>query len=201
VNNTARIERILDFWFDKLDGEGMCSSEQQKLWFNPPEGTDEAISERFRGDVEDALAGQLDHWAESAEGLIALVVLLDQFTRNIYRDTPTAFSGDERALAVAQAAVAAGRDRSLPAMHRVFLYTPFEHAEDLDAQEQGIDCFAGLLADAAAEAHDRIADFQRYMVAHREVIAQFGRFPHRNAILGRESTPEEQAHLKTHGGF
>lgn len=201
MNDTARIQRILDFWFHELDADGMCSREQQKLWYNPPAGTDEGIRERFGEDVEAALAGELDHWAASRDGLVALLILLDQLTRNIYRGTPAAFGGDEKALALATTAVRAGTDRGLPIVHRVFLYTPFEHAEDLAAQHRGVQCFAQLLEDAPAGARERIADFQRYMLAHRDVIEQFGRFPHRNAILGRASTPEELAHLETHGGF
>lgn len=201
MNESARIRRILDFWFHELDADGMCSREQHKLWYNPPAGTDEDIRERFGEDVEAALAGELDHWATSDDGLVALLILLDQLTRNIYRGTPAAFSGDEKALALATTAVRAGTDRGLPTVHRVFLYTPFEHAEDLAAQQQGVQCFAQLLEDAPAGARERIADFQRYMLAHRDVIEQFGRFPHRNAILGRASTPEELAHLETHGGF
>ncbi len=201
MNDTARIANILDFWFDELDRDGMCSREQHKLWYNPPDGTDEMIRERFGAQVEAALAGELDHWVDSDEGLVALLILLDQMTRNIYRDTPAAFSGDTRALALARAAVDSGRHLHLPAMHRVFLYTPFEHAEDLAAQQEGIQCFASLLGEAPAGARERIADFQRYMVAHRDVIQRFGRFPHRNPILGRESTPDELAHLETHGGF
>lgn len=201
MNDTARISSILDFWFDELDGNGMCSREQQKLWFNPPPGTDDAIRSRFGAEVEQALAGRLDHWSDTAEGMTALVVLLDQFTRNIYRGTPAAFSGDEKALALADGAVADGGDRALPTIHRVFLYTPFEHAENLAAQQRGVDCFERLLAECPAAARERIAGFQRYMLAHRDVIEKFGRFPHRNAILGRDSSPEELAHLETHGGF
>jgi uncharacterized protein (DUF924 family) len=201
VTDAYLIQSILTFWFDELDEDGMCRREQQKLWYNPPNGTDEAIRERFGRGVETALAGALDHWAESSTGLVALVILLDQLTRNIYRGTPAAFSGDEKALALARAAVEAGRDRSLPAMHRVFLYTPFEHAEDLAAQQKGVQLFARLLEDVPPGARERIADFQRYMIAHRDVIEAFGRFPHRNTILGRASTPEELAHLETHGGF
>ena len=201
MNDTARIQSILNFWFDELDGDGMCSPDQQKLWFNPPPGTDDAIRRRFGTDVEAALAGELDHWADSAAGLVALVLLLDQFTRNIYRGTPAAFSGDASALALADEAVAQGRDSALPAIQRVFLYTPFEHAEDLDAQQRGVRCFERLLEDCPAPARERLAGFQRYMLAHRDVIGLFGRFPHRNVILGRKSTPEELAHLETHGGF
>lgn len=179
----------------------MCSAEQQKLWFNPPAGTDAHIRETFGRDVERALAGELDSWSQSPEGLMAQVILLDQFTRNIHRDTPAAFSGDPQALALARRAVSEGLDSDMPTVHRIFLYIPFEHAEDLAAQDEGLACFARLMEDAPESQRERIASFERYAVAHRDVIALFGRFPHRNCVLGRESTPEELAHLEKHRGF
>ena len=179
----------------------MCSAEHQKLWFNPPDGTDQYIRERFGELVEQAVRGALYSWADTPQGLMALVILLDQFTRNVYRGTPEAFSGDERALALARQAVSQGMDSTMPTVHRIFLYMPFEHAEDLAAQDEGLACFARLMDEAPESQRERIGSFQRYAVAHREVIAQFGRFPHRNRLLGRESTTEELAHLDKHGGF
>jgi uncharacterized protein (DUF924 family) len=201
VNDLARIQRILDYWFGELDAAGMAGPAQQTLWFNPPAGTDEAIRDQFRGDVELALTGALDHWRATPQGLLALVILLDQFTRNIYRGTPAAFSGDSRALALARAAVARQWHCELATIHGVFLCMPFEHAEDPGAQDEGLAAMDGLLSRCPAEARSQVADFRRYLLAHREVIARFGRFPHRNAILGRASTPAELSHLETHRGF
>ena len=201
METATRSEDVLDFWFGELDSGGMCSREQQKLWFNPPTGTDETIRERFGAAVKGALAGQLDEWATTPAGLTALVVLLDQFTRNMFRDTPAAFSGDGRALALARSAAERNWLPQLPTMYRVFLCMPFEHAEDLNAQDEGLACFDVLLEECSDAARPRIADFRRYMVAHREVIVRFGRFPHRNIILGRTSTAEESAYLEQHGGF
>jgi uncharacterized protein (DUF924 family) len=201
MDNNRRIDAIHDFWFGSLDANGMPAEDRRKLWYGGDRATDAAILDRFGSDVEDALAGRRGHWVDAAGGLIALVLLLDQFTRNIFRDSPRAFSGDPQALSLARAAVASGRDRGLPTIHRVFLYTPFEHAEEMSAQNEGVDCFARLLEECPEGARDRIADFQRYMLAHRDVIAKFDRFPHRNAVLGRESSAAELAHLQIHGGF
>jgi len=196
-----RIGNILEFWFGELDADGMASGEKGELWFRSSESLDNEIRRRFGTDVALALAGSLDNWSRRDDGLIALTLLLDQFTRNIDRGSPAAFSGDEAALRLVRAAVGAGRDRALPTIYRVFLYIPFEHAEDLAAQDEGLACFDRLLADCPASARDRLADFRRYAQAHRDVIARFGRFPHRNKLLGRTSTDAELQHLQRHGGF
>jgi uncharacterized protein (DUF924 family) len=201
MNDHDRIQAILQFWLDELDATGMCSQAQNRLWFQSRPETDREIEQRFGGDVSQALAGELNHWAEEKDGLIALVILLDQFTRNIYRGTPAAFSGDRQALALAEAAVACDADCELATVHRVFLYIPYEHAEDLQTQEAGISCFDRLLEDCHPDAREQVAGFRDYSVAHRDVIARFGRFPHRNKILDRDSTGEEITHLEQHGGF
>jgi uncharacterized protein (DUF924 family) len=201
MTDRDRIQAILHYWFDELDTLGMCPQAQNKLWFQSRPETDREIEQRFGADVRQALAGELNHWVDEKEGLIALVILLDQFTRNIYRGTAAAFSGDRQALAMAATAVACGTDRKLASIHRVFLYIPYEHAEDLATQEAGIGCFDRLLEDCHPDAGERVSGFRDYSVAHRDVIARFGRFPHRNAILGRESTGEEVSHLEQHGGF
>jgi uncharacterized protein (DUF924 family) len=201
MNDHRCIAQILDFWFGELDDNGMCDPARNKLWFQSSAAGDSYIRENFGPAVSQALKGDLDHWADQDEGLVALVLLLDQFTRNIHRDTPAAFSGDPAALALATTACESRRHESLPAIHRVFLYIPFEHSENLDSQHAGIECFDGLLSSCATAARERISGFRQYSVAHRDVIARFGRFPHRNAILDRESNDEEVEHLQTHGGF
>jgi uncharacterized protein (DUF924 family) len=192
------IQGIHRFWFGTLDAQGFAAPDRQKLWFRAGAQTDATIRERFGNLVERALSGELDSWTKSDPGLIALVLLLDQFTRNIYRDTPRAFAGDPQALSLASSAIAARRHLALPAIHRVFLYLPLEHSEDLATQEVCLRLYAELEQDAGAA---RIGNFTRYVEAHRDVIARFGRFPHRNAILGRTSSPQELAYLEQHGGF
>jgi uncharacterized protein (DUF924 family) len=192
------IAAVHQFWFGQLDEAGLARADRHRLWFAASPETDATIRDRFGGQVDLALAGDLARWAGRDDGLIALILLLDQFTRNIYRGTPRAFAGDELALELARQAVNSGRYQRLPAIHQVFLYMPLEHSEDLDTQEECVALFA-VLAEVTGD--PGIREFSRYAVAHREVIARFGRFPHRNAILGRPSTPEERDYLKAHGGF
>jgi uncharacterized protein (DUF924 family) len=201
MKEATQSKDVLDFWFGEVDSSGMSSQTQQQLWFNPPPGTDEAIRARFGHAVEMALAGRLDDWAATPGGLTALVVLLDQFTRNIFRGSAAAYSGDTRALTLARLAVARNWPATLPTIYRVFLCMPFEHAEELEAQDEGLTCIDVLLSECGDSARPRIADFRRYMAAHRDVIARFGRFPHRNHILGRTTTAEESVYLEKHGGF
>tara|TARA_R110001599_G_scaffold353885_1_gene602461 strand:+ start:34488 stop:35078 length:591 start_codon:yes stop_codon:yes gene_type:complete len=189
---------IHQFWFGRLDDTGFAAPAHSQLWFRASEETDAALRSRFDNLVTQALAGELNHWAEDDKGLIALVLLLDQFTRNIYRGTPESFAGDDMAQQLVQQILASGRHTALPPIHQVFLFMPLEHCESVAAQQQCIRLFGELAAGSDAV---RIEEFARYAVAHRDVIARFGRFPHRNTILGRESTAEELAYLEKHGGF
>lgn len=192
------VEAIHDFWFGPLDETGLCADDRNALWFKGDEKNDDRLREHFGELVTRALADELDHWAGSDPGLIALVLLLDQFTRSLHRGTAKAFAGDERALGLAQHCIETGHYQRLPAIHQAFLYMPLEHCEDPEVQEECVTLFEELAVVTGSEA---IAGFTRYAVAHRDVIAQFGRFPHRNALLGRESTPEELDYLQKHGGF
>lgn len=192
------IDDILMFWFGPLDDQGLSKAEQHGLWFKSSPSTDEKISELFGATADKAIRGELSSWTDSERGLMALILLLDQFTRNIYRGTPAAFSGDSSALALAQAAIAENRHLKIPLIHRVFLYLPLEHSEVMEDQNRCVALFEDM---TTATGLKQMADFTRYAVAHRDVIAQFGRFPHRNSILGRESTPAEEAYMATHGGF
>lgn len=192
------VTNILSFWFGDLDEGGISPPGQHSLWFKSNPETDQRCKDAFGAYVESALRGELEDWAESDEGLVALVLLLDQFPRNIYRGTPAAFSGDSRALKLAQAAIQSGQNLRLPAIHQIFLCLPLEHSEDLGVQERSV-ALVNQLADSTGT--EMFEGFARYAVAHRNVIAQFGRFPHRNSILGRESNPEELEYLEKHGGF
>ena len=194
----ATIDEIHDFWFGELDENGLCTSERNSLWFGASADTDSACRARFGGALAQALRGELDHCAQTDRGLVALVVLLDQFSRNIHRGTPQAYAGDPQALALAQEAMRSGRHLRLPLMHRLFLYLPLEHCEDLAVQEQCVALFEAL---AQTTGLPQFADFVRYSSAHRDVIARFRRFPHRNPILGRASTEAELAWVAERGGF
>jgi uncharacterized protein (DUF924 family) len=195
---TDTIAAIHNFWFGELDESGLCVNDHHALWFGASSETDTYCREQFSAPLTQALDGQLRDWTKTDRGLLALVVLLDQFSRNIYRGTAQAFAGDPIALALAQDAIATDRHLRLPAIHRVFLYLPLEHCEDLAAQEGCVALFEAL---AQQVGHPQFDGFSRFAIAHRDVIARFGRFPHRNEALGRVSSAEELAYLKEHGGF
>lgn len=182
---------VLDFWFGPTD-------EQRSVWFQRSDAFDAEIMRRFGAQVEAALRGELDAWQATTPGCLAMLMLLDQFTRNIFRGTPRAFAGDARALALARGLVAAGQDQALPPLRRWFAYLPFEHAEDLGAQDEGVRLLSALVAASGAHAA-ALAGALDYAERHRAVIRRFGRFPHRNAILGRISTPEELEFLTQPG--
>lgn len=159
-------------------------------WFEADPAFDERVRARFLAAYEAAARGDLDEWQESADGALALVILLDQFPRNMFRGTPRAFAADDAALAVADRAIAAGRDDDVLEALRSFFYMPFMHSERLGDQER---CVALMQAFGGA-------DNVKYAEIHRDIIRRFGRFPHRNEILGRHSQPEEIAYLDG-GGF
>lgn len=165
-------QHVLQFWFTELS---------EKDWFRKDESLDKVISDRFAGLLTAASACELSDWRRTPDGRLAEVIVLDQFSRNIYRDTAMSFSQDALALALAQEAVAIGADMALPVEQRAFLYMPYMHSESLLIHEQAIKLFqqAGLENNLGFEKR------------HRDIIERFGRYPHRNAILGRQSTPEE----------
>ncbi|WP_404938084.1 DUF924 domain-containing protein [Pseudomonas sp. JDS08PS003] len=190
---------LLDWWFGSADKPADIVAEKGLLWFGKRDSQDLEARERFGALVEQALAGGLTGWAQSPQGWLALVLLLDQLPRMIYRDTPKAFSGDTRAQALVAQGIAADLDRQLPAMQRSFIYLVFEHCEHLAVQNEGVSRFAALHDAQPEEDRPVFADHLDYAERHQKVIARFGRFPHRNAILGRESTAQELAFLREPG--
>ena len=173
-------EAVIAFWF----APGL-----DERWFVADPAFDAEIRERFQPLVERAAAGDCDDWIGSPRGALALCLLLDQFPRNIWRGSPLAYACDAKAREVSRAVIAAGLDRQLPAQQRPFLYLPFEHSEDLADQER---CVA-LMRDLDDE------ELLDYAQRHRDIVARFGRFPHRNVVLGRESTAEEVEFLQQPG--
>lgn len=178
---------VLAFWFGSTDAA-------DPRWFKRSEAFDAAIRERFGATVASALAGRLDGWAAQPPGALASIVVLDQFTRNIHRGTPAAFAGDAQALTLALQLAHSGEHLRLPPLQRWFAYLPLEHAEDLTLQQQCVRLFEALAAEPGPH-REALAGALDYARRHHDVIARFGRFPHRNAILGRASTPEEVAFL------
>ena len=189
---------VLDFWFGPPDDPGHAQPRPQ--WFQKDDAFDAQIVQRFGPLIERALIGDIDDWlTRPVEPLPALarVIVLDQFTRNAFRGTARAFAGDAMALQTARALVASGADRSLTGVQRQFAYLPFEHAEDLSHQRTAVQLYQQLAADEPAR-----ADLVVWAQKHLDIVARFGRFPHRNAALGRASSPEEAAFLLTPGsGF
>lgn len=194
----AAWQAVLDWWFGGTTAAEVAAA-RGKLWFGKQDSEDLEARERFAELVEQALAGELDGWHAQAEGWLANVLLLDQLPRMICRDTPRAFAGDSRALALVRAGMAQGWDAQLAPIQRVFVYIVFEHAEELAAQDQAVACFAALRDAASAAERPLFDDYLDYAERHRRVIARFGRFPHRNAILGRSSSVEELSFLQEPG--
>ncbi|MBA1147633.1 DUF924 domain-containing protein [Ectothiorhodospiraceae bacterium WFHF3C12] len=197
-----RIEDVHHFWFGDIDDDARVAERQAGLWWRKSEQTDAEIRERFGDLVAEAGSGALDGWATNPMGRLALVILLDQFPRNIHRGTAAAFADDPKALALCLDGIEKGHDERLRPIERVFLYLPMEHAEDAALQARAVDAFRTLRD--AVEPHQQSAfdTFLDFAEQHRVVIDRFGRFPHRNAILGRPDTPEEEAYLREPGaGF
>lgn len=175
---TSSPEEIVSFWREA----------GPKAWFQKSDTFDETIRSRFDDDITAARDGRLDGWLSEPVPCLAFILLLDQFTRNIFRDSPEMFASDARARAAADTAIAAGHDAALDADMRAFVYMPFMHSEQLADQDRSVALFEALGAN------------QKHAHEHRDIVARFGRFPHRNALLGRASTAEETAFLEG-GGF
>jgi uncharacterized protein (DUF924 family) len=191
----AAIRGVLDFWFAREPGE-FRPDEFRNAWFAKDDAFDDECRAKLGPLAERAAAGELNSWLDTEEGSLAIILLLDQAPRNLHRGTAQAFATDAMALAAARATVAKGFDRALDPTARMFVYLPYEHAEDRAAQDE-----ACALMEALPETPWR-ANVVDYAHRHRAVIAEFGRFPHRNAVLGRESTEAEKAYLARPGsGF
>ena len=187
-----RAAAVLDFWFGRPGEPDHLRPREQ--WFRKDPAFDAQIAQRFGPLLAEALRGGLAHWAAPPRSALAQIVVLDQFTRNAHRGSATMFAGDALALAAARALVDSGAERTLPGVMRQFAYLPFEHAEDRAEQQRAMALFTQLEADEPA-----LAGLLEWARKHQEIIERFGRFPHRNALLGRASTPEEAEFLKQPG--
>ncbi|PRX32391.1 uncharacterized protein (DUF924 family) [Paraburkholderia sp. BL18I3N2] len=183
---------VLDCWFG-VPGTPEYDTER-KIWFSRNAAFDAMLRERFGALIDMARESMLDSWTQTPLGALALVIVLDQFSRNCHRNTARAFAADQKALRIAQQMIASGADRLLPtAHHRAFAYLPFEHDETPESQRESLRLFEQLKAEPGGKS------YYRFAVRHAEIIERFGRFPHRNATLGRTSTAEEIAFLRTPG--
>ena len=176
------IRAVLDFWF---------APDMEDSWFERSDAFDQQIRDRFGKLYDKARRGDLESWGETPDGALALTIVLDQFPRNMFRGTPRAFESDQHARMLCRSVLARGFDKGRSANERLFLYLPLEHSESLRDQRDCLDLFKTL-------EDDELLDFARQ---HHDIIARFGCFPHRNAIIGRPNTPEEEEFRKTHEGF
>lgn len=190
---------LLDWWFGSAATAAEVAAARSTLWFGKRDSQDNEARERFGELVEQALAGELQAWQVDTQAWLATILLLDQLPRMLFRDSPRAFAGDPLARQLVQAGLGRGWDRQLPAIQRVFVYLVFEHAEDLELQNQAVEHFSELRANAAAGEQALFAGYLDYAERHQRVIARFGRFPHRNSVLGRASGAEELQFLQEPG--
>ncbi|MDH3589822.1 MAG: DUF924 domain-containing protein [Gammaproteobacteria bacterium] len=190
-----RVEEILEYWLGDTLRDVSCAKEWMSFWFESGADLDQPIREKFAADVEAAASGETKLWEQNARGRLAKILLLDQFTRNIFRGKPEAFANDDEALALTQAGIIAGHDGQLGPVERVFFYMPMQHAESLPVQMQSVALYEALAESVPDSVKKLFGGFTKYAELHRDIVARFGRFPHRNAILGRESTPEEREYL------
>lgn len=193
-----RLTEVHEFWFGDYRSEEEVLKDKGPLWFAKQRDIDDAIRERFGDLVEKAAAGQIDVNLFGPRETLCVILLLDQFTRNIYRGDPRSFASDARARELAEQLLSADEKKLRP-LEKVFLYLPFEHSEDLDDQKKSVALFRGLLDSVAEDLRPTFLSFYDYAVRHHDIVARFGRFPHRNLILDRASTVDEERFLEEPG--
>jgi len=196
--DSDQVNAVIDFWFADTLGEGDVAA-QNKIWYGGDFNTDATIARLFGDLVEQAIAGDLQAWSGQPRSIMALVLLLDQFTRNIFRGQARAFSGDTLACATVKQGIAAGFDDQLPVLYRTFFYMPLEHSESLADQQQCVDLFKQLLLATDSPMRELVNSSLSYAEKHRALIEEFGRFPHRNDALQRQSTAAERDYLNAGG--
>jgi uncharacterized protein (DUF924 family) len=202
MTNTATPQALLDFWFEDALDQPAKLGQRMKVWFGGGPKVDAEIAERFGATVEALGSGLGETWAaRGPRERLAAIIGLDQFSRSIHRKSPKAFANDPHALRLAKEGIAKGEDRQIPAAARMFVYLPLEHSENIEDQRQCIRLFEALAAEADDATRETFTSALDYARRHADVIARFGRFPYRNDVLGRASTPEEIAWVKEHGGF
>jgi uncharacterized protein (DUF924 family) len=190
---------IIRFWFGDDPQKSASDTAYQQLWWSKQDAIDQQIRQRFEATVLLAAEGALRKWESTASGLLALIILTDQFPRNIYRGTAKSFEYDRLALAWCLTGIEEAKDQQVMPIQRLFWYLPLEHSESIAHQDKCVSLVERLVAEAPSDDKPAFRDFLNYAERHREVIRRFDRFPHRNAILGRESSAEEEIFLKAPG--
>lgn len=196
MQEPPKVQEILEYWFGSLQIGDIYPKEKSKLWFGGGDDIDKEIRNRFEEQVIAATKNELDGWKETPRGRLALIILIDQFTRNIYRGTPEAFAYDSIAQELTLEGLCKEHDLALLPIERVFFYLPLEHSENIEIQEMSVQKFHAILPAVPSEQSSHFISFEDYARRHYEIIKKFGRFPHRNKILSRESTPEEIEFLR-----
>lgn len=191
----ARIERILSFWFKEHELTAPQIDGRMDTWFGEDPVFDQEIERGFARDVEDASTGAIDYWAHQPRGRLALIILLDQFRRNIYRGTAEAFAKDKVALKLCVEGAMEKKDKGLTPIQRVFFYMPLQHAESRKVQAKSVEIFQRLAKAVSPTYRETFETVAHFAELHHDIIQQFGRFPHRNKVLGRKNTPEEDEYL------
>lgn len=192
-------QALLDYWFGADADDATVASKQAGLWWKSDPAVDDDLRTRFADLVDKGGHNELDEWVSTPRGLLALILLSDQLPRNIFRNTPRAFAFDPIARSHCREGIARGVDLELRPIERVFHYLPLEHSESISDQNDSVRLFSDLARNARTETKEVFQNYLRFAERHREIIDRFGRFPHRNRILGRESTAEEIAFLQTPG--
>lgn len=195
----SQIDMVFEYWFGEKESAMSRIEELNRFWFMGGEEIDSEIREKFENLHSRAVSGDLDGWAETPRGRLALIIILDQFSRNLFRDRPEAFANDDRAQAIALEGLHLEMDEQLFSLGKVFFYMPLEHAENMDLQNKSVELFTKLRDDSPEPYREHFENYLDFAIKHREVIEKFGRFPGTNAALGRKSTPEEEAYLKETG--
>lgn len=193
------VEDVLEFWLGSLDADGLATPEKTQSWWKKDPEFDAEIRRRFATLFREVNAGLKPEWMDTPRGALASVLVLDQFSRNMFRGSADMYAGDERAREAAERAISRGFDKQLPTDARVFLYMPFMHAEELEAQERCVALFNALAKEVSGNAAKRVTSNQAFAVQHRDIVLQFNRFPHRNSLLGRCSTEKETEFLSKPG--
>lgn len=194
-----RIARVLEFWFSAEELDTPQIDSRMERWFSADPEFDRQMREDFGDLVEDALRGTLDLWAASTQGRLALILLLDQFCRNVHRGTAKAFAGDRSALKLCIEGSMNNVYRPLSPIERVFFFMPLQHAESAGIQDKSVRIYHALAEGATGTLRETFATVAQFAELHRDIVEQFGRFPHRNRSLGRSNTPEEDAYLAADG--
>jgi uncharacterized protein (DUF924 family) len=194
-DDARRIDEILSFWFKEQELSAPQIDRRMDIWFGENPDFDDEVEAKFSDDVAGASTGKLDHWAEDPRGRLALIILIDQFRRNIYRNTEKAFSRDRLALKLCVEGAMEKKDKSLTPIQKVFFYMPLQHTESRKVQTKSAELYSRLAESVSPTYRETFLTVAQFAELHKDIIDQFGRFPHRNALLGRENTPEEDKYL------